>query len=59
MSDEKHEYLGDGVYASYDGYQIWLRLGSHTSERLVALDPQVMLALRNYAIKVGALDDTK
>jgi hypothetical protein len=23
------EYLGDGVYAVFDGWHIWLRLNSH------------------------------
>jgi len=24
-------YLGDGVYASFDGYHIWLHLGAHNN----------------------------
>ncbi len=43
------EYLGDGVYATFDGYQIWL----HVSNGLritnqVALEPTVFDALRHY-----------
>lgn len=43
-------YIGDAVYANYDGYQIWLRTGSHQStESLIALDPNVLVALCEYA----------
>lgn len=33
-------YLGDGVYASFDGYQIWLAVGDHRNQ-VVAIDPDV------------------
>ena len=42
-------YLGDGVYASFDGWHIWLHLGSHDSPGLVALEPEVLSALMAYA----------
>ena len=44
----KHSYLGDGVYASFDGYQIWLAANSHEN-RVIALEPAVMEALCRYA----------
>lgn len=40
-------YLGDGVYASHDGYQIWLAVNNHEN-RLIALDPGVMTNLIRY-----------
>lgn len=43
----KDKYLGDGVYASFDGYQIWLAVNDHTN-KVVALDPNVSDALVNY-----------
>jgi hypothetical protein len=43
-----HRYLGDGVYASFDGFHIWLRTGSHTSEPAIALEPAVFDALVRY-----------
>ena len=43
----EEEYLGDGVYASFDGYQIWLAVNHH-SNQVVALEPDVMKALINY-----------
>ncbi|WP_353247298.1 hypothetical protein [Limnohabitans sp.] len=50
---ESHQdtYLGDGVYASYDGYQIWLAVNHHTNKQ-IALEPSVMRALLVYAEKV-------
>ena len=42
-------YLGDAVYASNDGYQVWLHLNDHRSKALVALEPQVLMALFRYA----------
>jgi hypothetical protein len=49
------DYLGDGVYVGHDGYQVWLTTGSHHSPELVALDPEVLKALVNYAKRVGIL----
>lgn len=41
-------YLGDGVYASFDGFQTWLAVNHHEN-KVVALEPQVMAALFEYA----------
>lgn len=41
-------YLGDGVYASFDGFQIWLSNGHHEN-RVIAIEPSVMDALAQYA----------
>ena len=40
-------YLGDGVYASFDGYQIWLAEGDHRN-KVIALEPDVLQALVKY-----------
>lgn len=45
------EYLGDGVYASFDGDHIWLAVNHHKNI-VVALEPNVMEALEAYARKV-------
>ncbi len=43
-------YLGDGVYAGHDGYQIWLHANSHDQPTdRIALEPAVMAALIRYA----------
>ena len=44
---EKETYLGDGVYASFDGYQIWLAVNQE-SNHVVALDPNVFAKLCQY-----------
>lgn len=50
MSEQiKPRYLGDGVYASFDGYQIWLHVGSHDTPPVVALEPRVLVSLNTYA----------
>ena len=41
-------YLGDGVYASFDGYQIWLA-ANHHENKVVAIEPHVMDMLVQYA----------
>jgi hypothetical protein len=41
-------YLGDGVYATTDGYSIELRLNSHNDQVVVYLEPSVMDALVLY-----------
>lgn len=45
-------YLGDGVYASFDGYQIWLHVGAHDRPRVVAIEPYVYDSLKRYAQRV-------
>jgi hypothetical protein len=38
-------YLGDGLYCSFDGYQIILRAPREGGDHYVALEPQVYEAL--------------
>lgn len=45
-------YIGDGAYANFDGYQIWLRTNEiHPGrfENNIALEPEVFRALMEYA----------
>ncbi len=51
MSDDA--YLGDGVYASFDGYQIWLA-ANHQTNKVIALEPEVLDALIDYRNRVYA-----
>jgi len=46
--DIKPRYLGDGVYASFDGYHINLAINHH-SNHAVALEPEVIEALIRYS----------
>ncbi len=51
------EYLGDAVYASSDGWQIWLRTGDGNEQR-IALEPSVFAALVDFhSRKVGGKRD--
>lgn len=43
--DTKKEYLGDSVYASFDGYQIWL---STLNGNRIAIEPKVWANLLKY-----------
>ena len=60
MAEREPEYLGDGVYASFDGYHIWLRTGAHEGEHVtntIALEPGVFVALVRYRNRVSPQDD--
>jgi len=49
MNNHTHmEYLGDGVYASYDGYQIWLAANRHDNH-VITINPTVYHRLVEYA----------
>lgn len=37
-----NEYLGDGVYAKFDGYHIQLRANDPESEHVIYLEPEVI-----------------
>jgi hypothetical protein len=41
-------YIGDGVYASHDGYHIWLRTRREYRWESIALEPNVIKALGEY-----------
>lgn len=48
MEQQKETYLGDGLYASFDGWQVWLRAPRPDGDHLVALEPEVLVALLQY-----------
>jgi hypothetical protein len=41
-------YLGDGVYAGFDGYQIWIWTERDGREHAIALEPEVLTKLAKY-----------
>lgn len=41
-------YLGDGLYASFDGFNIGLRAPRLDGDHYIALEPQVYQALREW-----------
>lgn len=48
MVEFEKRYLGDGVYASFDGYQVWLHVNHREAPPCVALEPSVIDALNRY-----------
>ena len=48
------DYLGDGVYVSFDGYQIILDLRGQDDYTKIALEPVVFEALERYNERVQA-----
>jgi hypothetical protein len=55
--DQHDSYLGDGVYASFDGFQIWLAV-NRPDNKQVALEPQVLQALMTYVSRVYGIEIT-
>jgi hypothetical protein len=59
---EEHQwedYLGDGLYASFDGYQIILRAARiNAGDHWVALEPTVYKALQDFARRCWAKKET-
>lgn len=51
---ECQQYLGDGVYASFDGYHINLAANHHLNH-VIALEPEVIQTLKEYIIKIENL----
>lgn len=46
---QKVQYIGDGVYAGHDGYQVWIFTSNGiVDENFVALEPEVVRRLVNY-----------
>lgn len=41
-------HLGDGVYASFDGFHVWLDLRAQDPSIRIALEPPVLRALDHY-----------
>lgn len=56
------EYLGDGVYASFDGWHIWLDLRQQETSpgtSRIALDPSVLRKLDEYRAFISAAVEEK
>lgn len=52
---EGDTYLGDGVYANFDGYQIWLWTQRDEGKHRIAIDSGTYQALREYGAKIWEL----
>lgn len=52
MKRENETYIGDGVYASFDGYQIWLRTPREQGDHEIALDPRTLQNFLHFSLEV-------
>jgi len=54
MANEIKEYLGDGVYAIFDGFGIWLHANDceNPTDRIY-LEPEVLKALHCFEKSLG------
>ena len=48
VSETRETYLGDGLYASFDGWQIVLRAPRSEGDHYVALEPEVVVTLLEF-----------
>lgn len=48
-------YLGDGLYASHDGYQYVLRAPREFGDHYVALEPEVLSAFLKYVERTSGV----
>lgn len=51
---ELEEYLGDGLYASYDGFHVLLRVAGRPNRDVVGLEPEVLDSFEKYVAKLRA-----
>jgi hypothetical protein len=46
-------YIGDGLYASFDGFSLWLRAPREHGDHYVALEPQMFADFVAFAQQHG------
>ena len=55
--DDQKDYLGDGVYAEFDGYHVVIYTSNGiTNSPPIAIEPAVMAALNRYYNRVWKRD---
>lgn len=50
MKQKDETYLGDGLYASHDGFALWLRAPREQGDHECALEPQVLSNFLSFAL---------
>lgn len=53
------EYLYDGVYASFDGFQIKLRVERDNGDHIIYLEPRAWDDLLRFVKRIGWVDSDK
>jgi hypothetical protein len=52
-----YEYIGDGVYAKFDGFGVWLLANDHLNPTdKVYLEPEVLNALNRFVKQLNKED---
>ena len=51
------EYLGDGVYASFDGLYLWFDLRGQDDSTRIGLEPEVLKRLDKYRKRLRELPE--
>lgn len=59
MIEPGEEYLGDGLYVSFDGWQFCLRAPREFGDHTVYLEPPVMHRFEQYVAAVRAANDAR
>jgi hypothetical protein len=55
---DNETYLGDGLYASHDGWQFKLRAPNHDGDHVVYLEPSVVAAFLDYVKQTNKRQET-
>ncbi len=57
----KRVHIGDGVFASFDGFQVWLTTDVGGREHSIALEPAVVEALDVFVsdVRKGRVEPTQ
>jgi hypothetical protein len=45
---ERTRHIGDGVYATYDGYGLEIRVDDHRSPQVAYLEPETVAGLQRF-----------
>jgi len=59
VSEHPEEYLGDGLYAKFDGFEMTLRAPREFGDHWVVLEPATMAKFLDYAERVGMISKRK
>ncbi len=57
MSEKPNVYLGDGVYATFDGWMIAVKCNCMSEPNTIFLEPQVMERLIEFYKSIYARED--
>lgn len=50
MASKKHSYCGDGLYASFDGFQIGISVNDHRNEPVAYLEHDVFMNFMKFGL---------